>query len=102
MDSEIHSDKIQSFVKKHQQLSIKILLVKRIVVSSIQVMLSKDDVIDNPELMGMWVKQNLGMRSKMEGCALAKQNFGNGSPFSNTKIEKLECMKEFKDKRRQA
>lgn len=67
------------------------------------VLLSRDDVINDPTLMGLWVEQNLKkMRlAKIEGCAMAINEFGNYKPFSNYQIYHLECMKPYKDKRKQ-
>ena len=65
--------------------------------------LVRDDVIKNPELMGMWVEQNLKKNNlvRIEGCSLAIKEFGNNNPFSNAVIYKLECIQIYKDRRKQ-
>ena len=65
--------------------------------------LVRDDVIKNPELMGMWVEQNLKKNNlvRIEGCSLAIKEFGNNNPFSDYKIYSLECMQIYKDRRKQ-
>lgn len=63
----------------------------------------KRDVIKNPDLMGIWIEQNLSKNNLLliEGCGLAIKTFGNHKPFSNSKIYHLKCMQKFKDVRKQ-
>lgn len=67
------------------------------------VLLSREDIVKDPELMSVWVEQNLSKNNLavMEGCAFAIKEFGNNRPFSNIFIYRLECMEKYKDKRKQ-
>ena len=78
-------------------------LQSKSVSDTVQVTVDKRDVIKNPNLMGIWVQQNLSKNnlSHIEGCSLAIKTFGNNKPFSNSTIYRLGCMQKFKDKRKQ-
>ena len=69
----------------------------------IQVTVRKEDVINNHDLMGVFIenylkKNNLPM---MTGCAEAVRIFNGVRGLSTGQIHRLECMEKFKDKRKQ-
>ena len=87
-----------------RQYYVKIPVIQSQSVSgTIQVTVEKRDVIKNPDLMGIWILQNLSKNNllRIEGCGLAIKTFGNNKPFSNSKIYNLKCMQEFRDTRKQ-
>ena len=69
----------------------------------IQVSVSKEDVIKNHKLMGIFIENHLKKNNlpKMTGCAEAVKIFDGCRGLSSTQIHNLECMEKFKDTRKQ-
>lgn len=74
-----------------------------IVSSFLEVSVTRQDVMNNPDLIGVWIRQNLKKQNKLkfEGCAMAVEEFGNDNPWSDAKVRGLASLQGFKDIRRQ-
>lgn len=64
-----------------------------------QVLLTRQDILQNPELLGDWIQQSIDAHLvlKSNGCAFAIEHFGNGNPFSNRTIYRLKSVQKYKN-----
>ena len=69
----------------------------------LHVTVSKEDVIKNHDLMGIFIENHLKKNNlpTMTGCAEAVKIFDGYKGLSCSKIHELECMERFKDTRKQ-
>jgi len=68
-----------------------------------QVTVSKEDVINNHELLGVFIENHLKKNNlpMMVGCAEAVRIFEGVRGLSSPNIHLMECMQKFKDTRKQ-
>ena len=64
-----------------------------------QVLLTRQDILQDPELMGQWIQQQIDSHKtlKSNGCAYAIEHFGNGNPFSNATIYRIKSVQKYKN-----
>ena len=69
----------------------------------LQVTVSREDVINNHELLGIFIENHLKNNNlpMMVGCAEAVRIFEGCKGLSCTRIHELKCMDKFKDTRKQ-
>ena len=69
----------------------------------LQATVSKEDVINNHELLGIFIENHLKKNNLpiMVGCAEAVRIFEGCRGLSSSRIHTLECMVKFKDTRKQ-